>query len=97
MTQKEKQERLTRTVFVGNVPIAIKKKKITKEFQVYGEIEKVWMRSVSVVPSKSLSVKARVILQHYNNDQLTKNCYILFKEENSAAKALAHNSKIVWG
>ena len=55
------------------------------------------MRSLPVVPSKSLSVKARVILQHYNNDQLTKNCYILFKEEKSSTKALAHNSKILWG
>lgn len=43
------ESKLLRTVFVGNLPVKIKKKVLTKEFEKFGEIESVRIRSVPLV------------------------------------------------
>lgn len=40
------EKKLLRTVFVGNLPLRIKRKVIVKEFQQFGEVESVRIRSV---------------------------------------------------
>lgn len=41
--------KLLRTVFVGNLPLKLKKKEIAKEFGKFGEVESVRIRSVPIV------------------------------------------------
>lgn len=43
------ESKLLRTVFVGNLPLKIKKKALIKEFKQFGEIESVRIRSVPVL------------------------------------------------
>lgn len=43
------EDKLLRTVFVGNLPLKLKKKEIAKEFSKFGEVESVRIRSVPVV------------------------------------------------
>jgi nucleolar protein 12 len=43
------EKKLLRTVFVGNLPLKIKRKAIVKEFQQFGEVESVRIRSVPLV------------------------------------------------
>lgn len=43
------ESKLLRTVFVGNLPLKLKKKEIAKEFGTFGEVESVRIRSVPIV------------------------------------------------
>lgn len=43
------ESKLLRTVFVGNLPLKVKKKLILKEFSKFGEVESVRIRSVPIV------------------------------------------------
>lgn len=43
------ESKLLRTVFVGNLPLKIKKKALLKEFSVFGEVESVRIRSVPIL------------------------------------------------
>lgn len=43
------ESKLLRTVFVGNLPLKLKKKEIAKEFATFGEVESVRIRSVPIV------------------------------------------------
>lgn len=43
------ESKLLRTVFVGNLPLKVKKKVILKEFSKFGEVESVRIRSVPIV------------------------------------------------
>eukprot|EP00126_Sphaerothecum_destruens_P012289 Sdes_comp21062_c0_seq1m19754 len=46
-SKEDSQERLSRTIFVGNVPISCTDKKISERFRTYGKIESVRFRSFS--------------------------------------------------
>lgn len=43
------ESKLLRTVFVGNLPLKVKKKALIKEFKLFGEVESVRIRSVPIV------------------------------------------------
>lgn len=43
------ESKLLRTVFVGNLPLKLKKKEIAKEFGKFGEVESVRIRSVPII------------------------------------------------
>lgn len=54
------EDKLLRTVFVGNLPLKTKKKKLVKEFSKFGEIESLRIRSVPILDvsyTSSLLVK----------------------------------------
>lgn len=53
------ESKLLRTVFVGNLPLKIKKKALIKEFKQFGEIESVRIRSVPVL---DVSVQSSIFL-----------------------------------
>ena len=42
------QERKERTIFVGNLPIDTSRKELEKLFSKFGEIEKIWFRSIAL-------------------------------------------------
>ncbi|KAL4356226.1 hypothetical protein AHAS_Ahas09G0065500 [Arachis hypogaea] len=42
------EEKLLRTVFVGNLPLKVKKKTLFKEFKKFSEVESVRIRSVPI-------------------------------------------------
>ena len=42
------EDKLLRTVFVGNLPLKVKKKTLLKEFKKFGEVESVRIRSVPI-------------------------------------------------
>lgn len=96
-TAEQNAERLRRTIFVGNVEISTTKTQLKQFFAKYGQIEKIWVRSLPVAHSKNLSVKARVILKRFQDDNKNKNCYVLFASEEEAQNALQANGEVLNG
>ncbi|KAM0934130.1 putative RNA recognition motif domain, nucleotide-binding alpha-beta plait domain superfamily [Dioscorea sansibarensis] len=84
------EEKLLRTVFVGNLPLRTKKKALMKEFGRFGEIESVRIRSVPLVDSK-IPRKGAIIKGKINESVDSVHAYIVFKQEQSANAALSHN------
>ncbi|XP_051144546.1 uncharacterized protein LOC127260708 isoform X2 [Andrographis paniculata] len=90
------ESRLLRTIFVGNLPLKLKKKEISKEFGKFGEIESIRIRSVPIVDGK-IPRKGAVIKKRFNENVDSVNAYIVFKMEESAKSSLDHNMALVGG
>ncbi|KAF3654672.1 putative alpha,alpha-trehalose-phosphate synthase [UDP-forming] 5-like isoform X1 [Capsicum annuum] len=90
------ESKLLRTVFVGNLPLKIKKKALLKEFGSFGEIESVRIRSIPVADSATPR-KAAIIKKKLNDNADSVNAYVVFKSEESAQASLAHNMAVVEG
>ncbi|XP_055821065.1 nucleolar protein 12 [Solanum dulcamara] len=88
------ESKLLRTIFVGNLPLKIKKKALLKEFGSFGEIESVRIRSIPVADSATPR-KAAIIKQKLNDNADSVNAYVVFKSEESAQASLAHNMAVV--
>ncbi|XP_011372255.1 RNA-binding protein 34 [Pteropus vampyrus] len=90
INQEEERLKNERTVFVGNLPVTCNKKKLKSFFKEYGQIESVRFRSV--IPAEgTLSKKLAAIKRKIHPDQKNINAYVVFKDENSAARALSRN------
>ncbi|XP_076898410.1 uncharacterized protein LOC143551964 [Bidens hawaiensis] len=89
-------EKLSRTVFVGNLPLKVKKKALMKEFNQFGEIESVRIRSIPLLDDKTPR-KGAVIKKKINDAVDRVNAYIVFKTEDSAQASLSHNMAVVGG
>ncbi|KAI4303325.1 hypothetical protein MLD38_038971 [Melastoma candidum] len=88
--------KLLRTVFVGNLPLKMKKKALVKEFSKFGEVESVRIRSVPLLDTKT--PRKGAIRQKEINDAVDRvHAYVVFKDEKSAQEALAHNMATVGG
>ncbi|OMO77333.1 hypothetical protein CCACVL1_15074 [Corchorus capsularis] len=90
------ENKLLRTVFVGNLPIKVKKKVLIKEFSKFGEIESVRIRSVPLAETKKPR-KGAIMLNQINEKADSVHAYIVFKTEQSAEASLAHNMAVVAG
>ncbi|KAJ0940601.1 putative RNA recognition motif domain, nucleotide-binding alpha-beta plait domain superfamily [Helianthus annuus] len=90
------EEKLSRTVFVGNLPLKVKKKALLKEFSQFGEIESVRIRSIPLLDDKTPR-KGAVIKKKINDAVDRVNAYIVFKTEDSAQASLSHNMAVVGG
>ncbi|EOY25135.1 hypothetical protein QUC31_009124 [Theobroma cacao] len=90
------ESKLLRTVFVGNLPIKVKKKVLIKEFSKFGEIESVRIRSIPLSDTKKPR-KGAIMLKQFNEKADTVHAYIVFKTEESAEASLAHNMAVVAG
>ncbi|XVE57416.1 hypothetical protein DITRI_Ditri04bG0089200 [Diplodiscus trichospermus] len=90
------ESKLLRTVFVGNLPIKVKKKVLIKEFSKFGEIESVRIRSVPLTDTKKPR-KGAIMLKQINEKADSVHAYIVFKTEHSAEASLAHNMAVVAG
>lgn len=90
LNPEEERLKNERTVFVGNLPVTCKKKKLKSFFKEYGQIESVRFRSV--MPAEgTLTKKLAAIKRKFHPDQKSINAYVVFKDESSAAKALQRN------
>ncbi|KAL6544022.1 hypothetical protein OROGR_010519 [Orobanche gracilis] len=90
------ETKLLRTVFVGNLPLKLKKKEIMKEFGKFGEVESVRIRSVPIVDGKTPR-KAAIIKKQIDENRDSVHAYIVFKTNESAQASLAHNMTVVGG
>lgn len=84
------EEKLKRTVFVGNLPLKVSKKTIVKEFSQYGSVESVRLRSVPLLDTK-IPRKGAIIKGQVNEAINSQHAYIVFEEASHANAALAHN------
>ncbi|CAH2070745.1 unnamed protein product [Thlaspi arvense] len=90
------ESKLLRTVFVGNLPLKIKKKLILKEFSKFGEVESVSIRSFPIVDSKKTR-KGAIMLKQNNEKASSVHAYVVFETEQSAEASLAHNMSLIDG
>ena len=91
LNEEEKLERTNRTIFVGNIPISISKRKLASLFKQYGKVELIWERSIPVEKTPALSIKVKVILKKFSKSAVNKNAYVVYKtieEAKSAVKSL---------
>lgn len=86
----------SRTIFVGNLPIAFDKKRLKKLFLPFGAIESLRFRCAPPADLK-LPKRAIAITKTFHKDRHNIVSYICYKEEESAQKALKLNGKEVDG
>jgi RNA recognition motif-containing protein len=95
-------ERLTdpakdsRTVFVGNVPVALKLKYIKRHFAPCGAVESVRMRSLPVASPK-LSRKGAYATKDFREGASSCNAYVVFADAASVPAALKLNGSEMGG
>ncbi|XP_024987026.1 RNA-binding protein 34 [Cynara cardunculus var. scolymus] len=90
------EEKLLRTIFVGNLPLKVKKKALLREFSQFGEVESVRIRSIPLLDDKTPR-KGAIIKKKINDAVDRVNAYIVFKTEDSAQASLSHNMAVVGG
>ncbi|XP_046847741.1 RNA-binding protein 34-like [Xenia sp. Carnegie-2017] len=86
----DEPERLARTIFVGNLPLSIKRKDLKRIFKQYGEVESTRLRSVAV-PDLKTPKKVAVIKRTFNSNRSNINAYVVFKDKDSVEKAITSN------
>ncbi|XP_038905328.1 nucleolar protein 12 [Benincasa hispida] len=92
------ESKLLRTVFVGNLPLKVKKKALGKEFSQFGEIESVRIRSVPIDIANSKKPRKGAILSKKLNEAAdSSHAFVVFKTEESAQAALSHNMAVFAG
>ncbi|KAK2994194.1 hypothetical protein RJ640_017814 [Escallonia rubra] len=99
------EDKLSRTVFVGNLPLKVKKKALLKEFTQFGEVESVRIRSVPIlnvgafyfVLESKTPRKGAIMKKQINEAVDSVHAYIVFKTEESAQASLSHNMAVVGG
>ncbi|KAI5068060.1 hypothetical protein GOP47_0016405 [Adiantum capillus-veneris] len=86
------EEKLKRTIFVGNLPLTTKTKALNQEFSIYGPVESVRLRSVPLLDTK-IPRKGAIITGQINEAVNSQHAYVVFEEAAFANAALAHNMK----
>ncbi|XP_048586267.1 RNA-binding protein 34 isoform X2 [Nematostella vectensis] len=92
----EDPERLDRTVFVGNLPLTLKKKALKKYFSKYGEVESVRFRSAALA-KPNLSRKVGMKRKEFHSERHTLNGYVVYKTAENANQAIASNGEEIDG
>ncbi|XP_050305789.1 RNA-binding protein 34 [Anthonomus grandis grandis] len=90
---KNSSEYKDRTLFVGNIPITIKKKQIKAHFQKYGPIDTIRIRGIAVADPNT-SKKIAAIKKEFHPDRKTVYCFIRFNNPEDAKKAEAENGAL---
>ena len=91
---KESAESLSRTVFVGNLPVDTTRKALTRHFSSFGPVESARLRSASAVNPK-MPQRAAVITGTVAGDAIS--AYIVFKERTAALVALKSSGAEAFG
>ncbi|GMP21992.1 hypothetical protein CsSME_00000179 [Camellia sinensis var. sinensis] len=90
------EDKLLRTMFVGNLTLKVKKKALFKEFSQFGEVESVRIQSIPLLDTKK--PRKGAIMQKKINDAVDSvHAYIVFETEQAAQASLAHNMAAVGG
>ncbi|ELU11225.1 hypothetical protein CAPTEDRAFT_227550 [Capitella teleta] len=90
--RKRDPEADKRTVFIGNISLKAEKKDILKLFKGCGSIASIRFRSVTPSNPK-LPKRAALITKDFHESMASFNAYIVFKEQESATKALKLNGE----
>ncbi|CAL5328037.1 unnamed protein product [Camellia sinensis] len=90
------EDKLLRTVFVGNLTLKVKKKALFKEFSQFGEVESVRIQSIPLLDTKK-PTKGAIIQKKINDAVDSVHVYIVFETEQAAQASLAHNMAAVGG
>jgi len=80
-------EELARTVFVGNVPVNAKPKKLKATFSAHGTVVSVRMRNVPVEADGNEPRKVKVLKKKLNAERGNATAFVVFAEASSAKKA----------
>lgn len=88
--QAAERVKLSRTVFVGNLPVGCTREGLKAIFKEHGAIESVRFRSV-VREDPSMSRKVAAIQRKIHPKKQSINAYIVFKEKDGAVNALTRN------
>lgn len=91
--RREVDARDTRTVFVGNLPPSVTRRKLKHLFSPHGKVESVRLRSI-VVEKGKLPVRVAKRKQQQICSS-TINAYVVFTEDEHAQKALTLNGALV--
>ncbi|XP_044162164.1 RNA-binding protein 34 [Bufo gargarizans] len=90
LIKAEERVKNKRTIFVGNLPTACTKQMLRTCFKDFGLIESMRFRSVARA-DPSMSRKVATIQRTVHSKRKSMNAYVVFKEQDSAAKALVRN------
>ena len=80
-------DELARTVFVGNVPVSAKSKKLKATFSAHGRVVSVRMRNVPVEAEGNEPRKVKVLKKRLNAERGNATAFVVFAEASSAKKA----------
>ena len=83
-----------RTLFIGNLPVGLKRKQLRKLFADFGKIQTLRFRSVAISDLK-LGRKVCLKTNKINENATSKNAYIVFEHEECLDKALSKNGSLV--
>ncbi|PIO39642.1 hypothetical protein AB205_0102310 [Aquarana catesbeiana] len=86
----EEKVKNKRTIFIGNLPVSCTKQMLKACFKDFGEIESMRFRSLARADA-SLSKKVATIQRKIHPKRKNINAYVLFKDQESATKALVRN------
>lgn len=84
------------TVFVGNLPNTVTKKKIVKYFKKFGPIVNTRLRCAAVSDPR-IPKRVSVIKKNFHKDRSNIHAYICFRDESSASHALEANGDMFEG
>ncbi|XRB16906.1 nucleolar protein 12 [Pseudoscourfieldia marina] len=92
------QDKLERTIFVGNVPVTATRKQVKTAFASYGRVESVRLRSIPLSADTKAPRKAVAITRTgLDPSRNSMNAYVCFTDVDSARAALAHNMSELGG
>ncbi|XP_077287475.1 uncharacterized protein LOC143912138 [Arctopsyche grandis] len=96
--QKHQDDKVNKTIFIGNIPVSILKKNYKKilraKFSPYGSIESIRIRSVPVEDLK-INPKVAFIEKKFHPERSTVTAYIKFTDPLSVDKALVENNTTI--
>ncbi|KAM9324221.1 RNA-binding protein 34 [Gastrophryne carolinensis] len=90
VNKAEERVKNKRTVFVGNLPASCTKQMLKSCFRDFGQIESMRFRSMAREDA-TMSKKAATIQRKINPNRKNINAYVVFKDIESATKALVRN------
>jgi nucleolar protein 12 len=90
-------EKLSRTVFVGNLAPGVSRRAVEKLFAGCGEVESARLRSLTLAADTKLPRRAAVAAGALDAARGTAHAYVVFKDAAGAAAALALNMREVEG
>ena len=98
LNPEQQLERLSRTVFVGNVSPTSKRKFLKRVFSEFGKVESVRLRSVPLAKGTLLPRRAALLARKADASRSGGACaYVVFEERAAAERALSKNMEEVGG
>ena len=85
--EPDSDERLERTIFVGNIPVSATRKELKSFFSKYGAVESVRLRSVPIAKAKG-SKRVAILTKKFHPERNSMNAYVVFSDNSTAEQAV---------